>query len=165
MWGATAHRNRRATAMRVSIHAPRVGRDAWRTASMPISRRFNPRAPCGARQSLRKNCAFWTAFQSTRPVWGATSSVGSIKLKSEFQSTRPVWGATIYTVPKKTYRTVSIHAPRVGRDRFFPIVKGFIHGFNPRAPCGARRTATIPSASSVSFNPRAPCGARPLMNL
>ena len=33
--------------------------------------------------------------------------------------------------------------------------------FNPRAPCGARHTPTIRQATARYFNPRAPCGARP----
>ena len=56
----------------ISIHAPRVGRDA---------------AAAAAEASEK-------AFQSTRPVWGATD------------------GAAIATVEDG----ISIHAPRVGRD-------------------------------------------------
>ena len=77
-------------------------------------------------------------FQSTRPVWGATSSYNGTNSVSEFQSTRPVWGATAAsefppsivvfqsTRPvwgatfcvKQQYGVylISIHAPRVGRD-------------------------------------------------
>ena len=33
-----------------------------------------------------------------------------------FQSTRPAWGATIECVNVDSFRDVSIHAPRVGRD-------------------------------------------------
>ena len=32
--------------------------------------------------------------------------------------------------------------------------------FNPRAPCGARRSHISVPAGSLNFNPRAPCGAR-----
>ena len=57
--------------------------------------------------------------------------------------------------------TISIHAPRVGRDFNLVQVLRFLCNFNPRAPCGARR---YPSASvcpkTHNFNPRAPCGAR-----
>ena len=34
-------------------------------------------------------------------------------------------------------------------------------GFNPRAPCGARRRKRCRLTRSSRFNPRAPCGARP----
>ena len=33
---------------------------------------------------------------------------------------------------------VSIHAPHVGRDHGFADIEGPFHGFNPRAPRGAR---------------------------
>ena len=34
-------------------------------------------------------------------------------------------------------------------------------GFNPRAPCGARRSRSLQRPTTMCFNPRAPCGARP----
>ena len=56
-------------------------------------------------------------FQSTLPVWGATSAVLRHETHSIFQSTLPVWGAT----GKKGgaflgWCQISIHAPRVGSD-------------------------------------------------
>ena len=41
-------------------------------------------------------------------VYGATKSI--------FQSTRPVWGATTVDAIKMREWRISIHAPRVGRD-------------------------------------------------
>ena len=79
---------------------------------------------------------------------------------------------------------ISIHAPRVGRDRLAWYKADFtLKDFNPRAPCGARPEAkdTLVAAINISihaprvgrdghprcqsacggdFNPRAPCGAR-----
>ena len=78
----------------ISIHAPRVGRDA--TASTRIWR-----------------CV---TFQSTRPVWGATTVNNFAKTEDLFQSTRPVWGATRRNDKERTIKMISIHAPRVGRD-------------------------------------------------
>ena len=59
-------------------------------------------------------------FQSTRPVRGATAKLDLDSARKVFQSTRPVRGAT------STARRFS--------DSSF--------GFNPRAPCGARRLET-----------------------
>ena len=73
MWGATI--SLAANGMEclgISIHAPRVGRDLDVAHSLGIAK----------------------AFQSTRPVWGATIFNGEV-----FQS-----------------YVISIHAPRVGRD-------------------------------------------------
>ena len=124
----------------ISIHAPRVGRDV-------ISRKSRPQE---------------SRFQSTRPVWGATTNGVNLCMTSKisihaprvgrdnrsiqgchqgqtFQSTRPVWGATFtgeYDVPT-------------------------VKDFNPRAPCGARHNRTVVRRVPEYFNPRAPCGARP----
>ena len=82
------------------------------------------------------------------------------------------------------FSTISIHAPRAGRDNgrhnccsncgafqsTRPVrgatilnhrISGFRWDFNPRAPCGARRGHALSVLRVVNFNPRAPCGARP----
>ena len=58
--------------MLISIHAPRVGSDSL-AMIIPTSR---------------------DSFQSTLPVWGATSRPTRIGPRYLFQSTLPVWGAT-----------------------------------------------------------------------
>ena len=100
---------------------------------------FNPRAPCGARLLYGLSCLQIIEFQSTRPVWGATDSGCSCSKAVKFQSTRPVWGATGTCSPFCVAYAVSIHAPRVGRDRGCLPSDQARKRFNPRAPCGARR--------------------------
>ena len=101
----------------ISIHAPRVGRDRRALCPMVMQCDFNPRAPCGARLISRSTARRTCTFQSTRPVWGATSLRGMVSPPKNnfnprapcgarrrpaetylayrsFQSTRPVWGAT-----------------------------------------------------------------------
>ena len=63
----------KSTAAVVSIHAPRVGRDMPRSARSAATFCFNPRAPCGARRGFDAHLIRKWAFQSTRPVWGATA--------------------------------------------------------------------------------------------
>ena len=110
--------NTRHICLSISIHAPRVGSDL-----------FCFDEPCRLYQ-----------FQSTLPVWGATSEkmqmlrkedisihaprVGSdhqlhdLRLRvALFQSTLPVWGATPHFKNPSLGFTISIHAPRVGSDR------------------------------------------------
>ncbi len=125
-------------------------------------------------------------FQSTRPAWGATLMRVGLGGWGWFQSTRPAWGATLLLPPSCSSVTVSIHAPRVGRDIAASRSSCSIRCFNPRAPRGARPlrgSAAHPSplfqstrpawgattcgasiaANSSSFNPRAPRGARRVM--
>ena len=84
--------------MRISIHAPRVGCD-WAMVSSPwyLALNFNPRTPCGVRHTgLLTPNTIGVVFQSTHPVWGATTrSRPSTVRRGKFQSTHPVWGATM----------------------------------------------------------------------
>ena len=143
---------------RISIHAPRVGRDAQPGERSWLCADFNPRAPCGARLQLsplpmygsgisihaprvgrdsgRRLAALrTTTFQSTRPVWGATTrTTGRACRHGQFQSTRPVWGATragSLSLSLSTY-------------------------FNPRAPCGARRLARSVASIALIISIHAP---------
>ena len=78
---------------------------------------FNPRTPCGVRPPAHHLKGDHTIFQSTHPVWGATSWVRGRPQYGQFQSTHPVWGAT---------------AQGPGFRPLYP-------DFNPRTPCGVRR--------------------------
>ena len=106
---------------------------------MRMHRRFNPRAPCGARRRLFVTALILVdvsihapragrdlpkhnvslphhVFQSTRPVRGATLLEDVLPRHERFQSTRPVRGATVVTRRVLVVIGVSIHAPRAGRD-------------------------------------------------
>ena len=170
---------------RISIHAPRVGRDAQPGERSWLCADFNPRAPCGARLQLsplpmygsgisihaprvgrdsgRRLAALrTTTFQSTRPVWGATTrTTGRACRHGQFQSTRPVWGATragSLSLSLSTY--FNPRAPCGARPERPGIGAMVASDFNPRAPCGARPGDHRRLAPAVYFNPRAPCGAR-----
>ena len=162
VWGATTNGVNLCMTSKISIHAPRVGRDnrsiqgchqgqtfqstrpVWGATftgeyDVPTVKDFNPRAPCGA----RRGC-IWCALKD-----------------SAFQSTRPVWGATFDNLLDATGYPISIHAPRVGRDKRNDKQRHHCKNFNPRAPCGARRRLrAVHAGPHTHFNPRAPCGAR-----
>ena len=170
---------------RISIHAPRAGRDGGnggvfqpqiqfqstrpvRGATWRRSRRshrapdFNPRAPCGARQHVADSIKPGKVFQSTRPVRGATQERSGYLSIRRFQSTRPVRGATGARRVLRRAPAISIHAPRAGRDCLRLRQERQGRHFNPRAPCGARPPGITTGGSAwQNFNPRAPCGARP----
>ena len=84
------------------------------------------------------------AFQSTRPVRGATRLGAGTVLVKEFQSTRPVRGATC----------------------MFVVRCSCMKHFNPRAPCGARPpgTRTRERNDMISIHaPRAGRDSRPAL--
>jgi len=79
-----------------------------------------------------------------------------------FQFTRPAWGATTNWRITRADIEVSIHAPRVGRDRLNNAVAK-ISGVSIHAPRVGRDGGSRPPASAGNrgFNSRAPRGARP----
>ena len=106
----------------VSIHAPHAGRDRHALYMSRVFVRFNPRAPCGARRNKTlKRCR-----------------------ELGFQSTRPVWGATAAGHPQYPHQRVSIHAPRVGRDRKASLSQSLVDGFQSTRPVwGATKVGTV----------------------
>ena len=145
---------------------------------------FNPRAPCGARPSGDSPAEPLTCFNPRAPCGARPHGLLYTARNVSFQSTRPMRGATGTVDRGLKERPVSIHAPHAGRDTRPYTRRGFSDGFNPRAPCGARRdkrggilldllvSIHAPHAGRdrrhrhvyhrrVRFNPRAPCGARP----
>ena len=101
----------------VSIHAPRAGRDADQRTDEEARRRFNPRAPCGARLSQRTGRERRICFNPRAPCGARRRDKDGNVTYVMFQSTRPVRGATHPLVCLITSSGVSIHAPRAGRDR------------------------------------------------
>ena len=102
------------------------------------------------------------AFQSTRPLRGATPSPASSSAWWWYFNPRAPCGA------RRGGKTAScgelIFQPtRPLRGATRRVVRGCknqMH-FNPRAPCGARLEARPAAGAAIAnFNPRAPCGAR-----
>ena len=124
---------------KISIHAPRAGRDGLRYARI---------------------CKTYK-FQSTRPVRGATSGTSARTPPCCDFNPRAPCGAR-RAAPCLSHKgiCISIHAPRAGRDRRFWRCSRRPRYFNPRAPCGARQTYPMWELENTNFNPRAPCGAR-----
>ena len=102
----------------ISIHAPLAGRDGRCTGAAGRAAHFNPRAPRGARPVFSFSVYPRRGFQSTRPARGATGYPTTTWLLYYrlFQSTRPARGATKPVFSLFEMRTISIHAPREGRD-------------------------------------------------
>ena len=146
---------------------------------------FNPRTPCGVRQTEVITVSYHDLlFQSTHPVRGATVDPGTKSgVWDGFQSTHPVRGATIGDLADLTteakisihapragcddelrhmalLHAISIHAPRAGCDLSEYPLRSRISHFNPRTPCGVRLAFALAAAWFRHFNPRTPCGVR-----
>ena len=102
----------------ISIHAPRVGRDITHSKQFCLFLNFNPRAPCGARPQQIICGYVKVLYFNPRAPCGARLYPAEQKGRGwKFQSTRPVWGATTIDFLGEFSTVISIHAPRVGRDQ------------------------------------------------
>ena len=118
----------------ISIHAPRAGSDTCIMRRTNIVSNFNPRSPCGERLK-----AIWIFLMTC-----------SISIHA------PRAGSDPCICQKAANTKISIHAPRAGSD-----VSDHLHGhwrsyFNPRSPCGERRSTTSIWAQSTSISIHAP---------
>ena len=85
---------------------------------------FNPRTPCGVRQSGAGGKNTWKAFQSTHPMRGATLKFedGALKIREDFNPRTPcgVRRLCVLHLVQEVY--ISIHAPHAGCDPLFAAV-------------------------------------------
>ena len=98
---------------------------------------FNPRSPCGERQSpqtlpCRCRISIHAPHAGSDHIQGTSGHVGQI----------------------------SIHAPHAGSDHLHGLIASHIFDFNPRSPCGERPIFDYIYMSTHYFNPRSPCGER-----
>ena len=192
----------------ISIHAPLAGCDSQTGRHITSMTYFNPRTPCGVRQrrsqvdqhttciSIHAPLAGcdksagrrrWTSqlFQSTHPLRGATTaSAVPPAISWQFQSTHPLRGATtVEDDDLPALVEISIHAPLAGCDSWPACTPPAQSHFNPRTPCGVRRSPRAENSARLEFqsthplrgatrprtrqdrragyfNPRTPCGVR-----
>ena len=96
---------------------------------------FNPRAPCGARPVIYLHSLFQYGISIHAPRVGRDRDLhGAGGGMMEFQSTRPVWGATSVGASANYATDISIHAPRVGRDAIARHFAGLLHAISIHAP-------------------------------
>ena len=123
---------------------------------------FNPRGPCGPRRAPETtgNLDAMVSIHAAR-VGRDTMSRGPLVGSMMFQSTRPVWAATSDSEFRCDGCRVSIHAARVGRDAHAQKQPQPQQQFQSTRPVWAATTHSqeLP-ARKKSFNPRGPCGPR-----
>ena len=126
---------------------------------------FNPRAPCGARPHTPASRSVSCRFQSTRPLRGATETARTAApVAHDFNPRAPcgarragdrrLHGRAVISIHAPLAGrdldhghallrdVISIHAPLAGRDGGWCYINPKYSDFNPRAPCGARRTSS-----------------------
>ena len=113
----------------ISIHAPLAGCDKGCRTRLANRRNFNPRTPCGVRQT----------------------SMFDLNGDMPFQSTHPLRGATFALSDRLRHVQISIHAPLAGCDGKVSARTCRRRYFNPRTPCGVRPTSSHTRATSAIF--------------
>ena len=140
VWGATTPGCGNSRAITISIHAPRVGCDPH-----PLAQRGK-----------------WCGISIHAPRVGCDGSVCTYQqVLRRFQSTHPVWGATTRRTKMERFINISIHAPRVGCDFSTPVPRFFQCQFQSTHPVwGATIALWYTLCLLPYFNPRTPCGVR-----
>ena len=97
-------------------------------------------------------------------MWAATGSPQIFRIKFIISIHAARVGSDRYAGPMMGHQNrISIHAARVGSDySWLPHIRRRCYYFNPRCPCGQRLSLFWFSATDwLHFNPRCPCGQRP----
>ena len=162
VWGVTGGRVPGSYRWKISIHTPRVGRDAIATGILKSRDYISIHTPrVGRDLGSQADRTAGRVFQSTRPVWDVTPSrPWTICKVCIFQSTRPVWGVTGCFPCLPLFLLISIHTPRVGRDDNAQCQQRRLPEFQSTRPVwGVTISRLLESQKSIYFNPHAPCGA------
>ena len=148
VWGATSFSRARLDVQLISIHAPRVGRDPGRPSNTARISRFQSTRPVWGATDFRTVTLTIDAFQSTRPVWGATSCASSSPGRTAHFNPRAPCGARLQPLKKFSIASsISIHAPRVGRDIQQAKIPHCYGRFQSTRPVwGATRIGTLQDA-------------------
>ena len=100
----------------ISIHSPRMGRDA-KSAHHRIDAHISIHSPRMGRDESVARVARYEIISIHSPRMGRDAD-GCLEDEDymRFQSTLPAWGETVPVVVADNLTDISIHSPRMGRD-------------------------------------------------
>ena len=189
--GATEVSTERRACRRISIHAPRAGRDYGKAygafyagRDTKMGHTYTPKqtisihAPRAGRDHGKMPILMrYIDFNPRAPRGARPAQACRRGRASSISIHAPRAGRDSCIDDLTDYVVISIHAPRAGRDLRRQLILLPCFHFNPRAPRGARRLAEPKadiapyisihaprrwhSSWQKDFNPRAPRGARP----
>ena len=124
----------------ISIHAPRAGCDLHGGTRPLAGEDFNPRTPCGVRLCSCR-CSFLRLHFNPRTPCGVRRLCDVFSLPQSVISIHaPRAGCDSGGSGVPLLPIISIHAPRAGCDRDIQRSAVPHAHFNPRTPCGVRRS-------------------------
>ena len=158
--GATPSAPRVLFFRRISIHAPLAGRDALTTGASCAAMNFNPRAPCGARRGLHGFGLLCSHFNPRAPCGARRPLIRYCASESAFQSTRPLRGATGPLLEHCVLQHISIHAPLAGRDALKALWDDCTDEISIHAPLAGRDDAAFDVIGRADISIHAPLAGR-----
>ena len=162
MWGATFPPT--LWAFPLSHFNPRTpcGVRPERLSPLAKSRNFNPRTPCGVRPPAFFFTGFPFHFNPRTPCGVRLLSLGTRPGYTAYFNPRTPCGVRLFCLVGSHHGIdISIHAPRVGCDVFFPLIRLGSPRFQSTHPVwGATRGGRQRCQGGKDFNPRTPCGVR-----
>ena len=159
--GATPELSLAPPARTISTHAPRTGSDALVTHEGKRDKDFNPRSPHGERLNCCATMIAKVKFQPTLPARGATQGFKSREEpRNDFNPRSPHGERRRVPDERRTYCSISTHAPRTGSDKICEPV-GCTESISTHAPrTGSDYVGDGCGKKSNDFNPRSPHGER-----
>ena len=146
---------------RISIHAPRVGRDAL-APGVFTEGYISIHAPRVGRDYIDREAAIEICISIHAPRVGRDCAATITRCWRQISIHAPRVGRDQELTPDAHRTSISIHAPRVGRDCILSIRKTLLSYFNPRAPCGTRRALVILVDCALQISIHAPRVGRDL---
>ena len=133
----------------------------WRDTVTKTRERFNPRAPCGARQIACLSHVTVVIFQSTRPLRGATGAGGVSDSTGAISTHAPIAGRDVaaQTIRPLGYR-ISTHAPIAGRDDARMVGLDLRVEFQPTRPLRGATLVAAVALLEVRISTHAPLAGR-----
>ena len=128
---------------RVSIHVPLAEHDEETRRDHEGDRRFNSRAPRGARLFPRVVLHRVKGFNSRAPRGARPAQEHAARGALPFQFTCPSRSTTCSGARRTRRAAVSIHVPLAEHDSPLRLTSQRPDGFNSRAPRGARRFVIV----------------------
>ena len=140
---------------------PLRGATAWEAVDM-ASDGISTHAPLAGRDEMVQDTPVEGVISTHAPLAGRDGAADRSARGERISTHAPLAGRDRPAKLHQSRRGISTHAPLAGRDGVPRQDRPRGLDFNPRAPCGARRSSPPERLSAPwYFNPRAPCGARP----
>ena len=140
----------------ISIHSPRMGRDLVLLQMLSHFVNFNPLSPHGERRCDYPHSAKRLYFNPLSPHGERHTVAAKVATVNGFQSTLPAWGETWRGLKNGRAENISIHSPRMGRDRLPSFRRAVERIFQSTLPAWGETEGSADDAFLLTFQSTLP---------